>query len=146
MIRARQTPVLKLRTRSSIDRPTRKAVFAGLLAFNQRFAQRNHKDFTITARDGRRIIGGAIGESKFDWLFVQMLWVDESSRHGGIGSRLMAEVDALAKRRKCAGVFLDTFSFQAPKFYAKLGFRRIGTLAGCPRGYAKYWYAKTLAG
>jgi N-acetylglutamate synthase-like GNAT family acetyltransferase len=137
---------VRISTTSSVDQRTRKAVFAGLLEFNQRFAKRNHKDFTITARDGRRIIGGAIGESKFDWLFVQLLWVDESSRHGGVGSRLMAEVEVLAKRRKCAGVFLDTFSFQAPRFYAKLGYRRIGTLAGCPRGYAKYWYAKVLSG
>jgi len=135
---------MRLRTRSSIDPRTRQAVFAGLLAFNQRFAKRKQKDFTITALDGQRIIGGAIGESKFDWLFVQMLWVDETSRHGGIGSRIMADVETLAKRRKCAGVFLDTFSFQAPKFYAKLGYRRIGTLVGHPRGFAKYWYAKEM--
>ena len=135
---------MRIQTRSSIDQRTRTAVFAGLLEFNQRFAKRKQKDFTITAMDGRRIIGGAIGESKFDWLFVQMLWVDETSRQGGIGSLLMAEVEKLAKRRKCAGVYLDTFSFQAPKFYSKLGYRRIGTLMGYPRGYAKYWYAKDI--
>lgn len=137
---------MRLRTRSAVDPATRDAVWNGLLRHNLRFARRNQKDFTVSVEEAGAIVGGAIGESKFDWLIVQYLWVDERLRGTGLGTRIMAAVERLAIRRRCAGIFLDTFSFQAPGFYRGLGYRRIGRLDGHPRGHAKFWYAKWLDG
>ena len=43
----------------------------------------------------------------------------------------MAEAEA--RKRGVRNVFLDSFSFQAPKFYAKLGYREYGRLKEFPK-------------
>jgi len=91
-------------------------------------------------------IGGLWGRIVFDWLFVELLVVPEEARGTGVGSRLMAEAEARAKARNCAGIWLDTFAFQAPGFYAKLGFEPFGRIDDHPRGKARYFLQKRLAG
>jgi GNAT superfamily N-acetyltransferase len=135
---------MRIRVAEKIDPRTRDAVWEGLRAYNARFAQRNQRDFTVTVSEGRAIIGGAIGESKFDWLIVQHLWVADGSRGKGLGSVLMAKVEALARKRRCVGIHLDTFSFQAPAFYRKLGFKRFGRIADHPRGHSRIYLYKRL--
>lgn len=135
---------MKLTTINAHDRAVCDAVWQGLLAYNTQFAQRDHQDFTVSIRQGRRIIGGAIGETKFGWTIVQYLWVSEDFRGQDLGTRLMAAVESLARKRSSRGIWLDTFSFQAPRFYAKLGYRKIGRLKDHPVGYSKYWFAKEL--
>lgn len=80
----------------------------------------------------------------FDWLFVHMLWVEAPYRFQGIGSRLMAEAEAAAREKGCRGAYLDTFTFQAPKFYERHGYREFGRLEGFPPGHARIWFAKSL--
>ena len=40
------------------------------------------------------------------------------------------------------GVYLDTFSFQAPAFYKKLGYQRVRPHRGFPEGYDRIWLMK----
>jgi GNAT superfamily N-acetyltransferase len=67
-----------------------------------------------------------------DWLFVNWLWVAHSYRKHGIGSRLMAGAEASARSQGCRAAYLDTFAFQAPKFYERLGYRESGRLNDFP--------------
>lgn len=100
----------------------------------------------VVARDDDgRVVGGLIGEVNLRWLFVSALWVDEGARGSGIGSRLVREAESQARARGCAGIYLDTFSFQARPFYEKIGFTLFGELAGCPPGGAKYYLSKRLS-
>lgn len=45
---------------------------------------------------------------------------------------LMARVESEAKAFGVTDMYLDTYSFQAPNFYAKLGFKEMGRYKGFP--------------
>ena len=76
---------------------------------------------------------------------VELLWVDERRRGEGLGTRLMAAVEEEARRIGCSLLFLDTFSYQAPGFYEKLGFEMTGTVPEFPEGHTYYVFAKRLS-
>jgi GNAT superfamily N-acetyltransferase len=90
------------------------------------------------------IMGGLWGESDYDWLFVELLIVPDGFTNRGLGSALMKKAEEIAFRRGCVGVRVDTFSFQAPGFYEKLGYQRFGRLANHPKGYERIFYFKAL--
>jgi ribosomal protein S18 acetylase RimI-like enzyme len=77
-------------------------------------------------------------------LEIEKLAVCEDYRNKGFGKQLIAAAIEEAKIRKCSYISLNTFSFQAPEFYEKLGFEKIGTEHDFPKGAAKYYYRKTL--
>jgi GNAT superfamily N-acetyltransferase len=54
--------------------------------------------------------------------------VHSELRRGGVGRRLMAEAEGQAHSLGCHSAWVDTFTFQAPAFYAKLGYREFGRL------------------
>ena len=56
----------------------------------------------------------------------------------------MAEEEA--RRRGCRHAYTTTFSFQAPGFYTRLGFRIVGQLADYPQGATYYWLRKDFDG
>ena len=94
--------------------------------------------------DDGNVIGGLIGGTYWGWMYVDILWVAESHRRQGIGSRLLAEAEAEAHRRGCHHVHLDTMSWQAPEFYQKHGYTVIGILPDIPAGKQKYLLMKAL--
>lgn len=54
----------------------------------------------------------------------------------------MAETEA--KNRGCKYAFVDTFDFQAPDFYRKLGYKDVFTLKEYPYTGARYYFIKDL--
>src|SRR5437016_4804670 len=81
-------------------------------------------DVTFFLRDeAGAIVGGVAGNhGSFGWLYVDALWVADDLRGHGYGKRLMGMIEAEAVRHSCTNVYLNTFSFQAPAFYKKLGY------------------------
>ncbi len=73
-----------------------------------------------------------------------MLWVSKDLRGRGLGSRLVALFEAEARKRGCRLVYLDTFSFQAPEFYAKRGYETACRFDGFPGGMSKFVMRKGL--
>ncbi len=118
--------------------------------------QINEYNFAATGyRDGRdlgifvRDDSGAIVAGLWGWtwggcLQVQFLWVQESRRKLGEGSELLAAAEHEARRRGCVVAVVDTHSFQAPGFYPRFGYERIGTVEGYPRGHAQHYFRKDL--
>ena len=90
------------------------------------------------------LIGGLLGGTYWGWMYVDILWVHESHRHKGIGSKLLCEAEKEAIGRGCHHVHLDTMSWQAPEFYKKHGYEVIGTLPDIPSGNQKHLLMKAL--
>ena len=80
----------------------------------------------------------------YEWVFVHWLWVAEPYRRRGVGSALVGEAEDAARRNGCRGVYLDTFTFQAPMFYQKHGYREFGRIDDFPRGHSRIWLKKRL--
>lgn len=104
-----------------------------------------NKPIEIIARNELdEIIGGLYGRSIWGTLEIKTFVVKPENRNEGIGRKLLLEAEKEAKNRNCKYISLDTFSFQAPKFYEKLGFEKIGTETDFPKGFEKYYYRKVL--
>jgi GNAT superfamily N-acetyltransferase/uncharacterized protein YndB with AHSA1/START domain len=90
------------------------------------------------------VVAGLIGATYWDWFYLDLLWVREDLRGQGHGRRLVEQAEDEARRRGAKYAYLDTFSFQAPAFYDKLGYQVFGQLPEFPGGHQRYFYAKTL--
>ena len=126
---------------------TRAAVLRGLSAHNQlRVGPRNGTPLTISLRtaDGT-ILGGLVGELKWEWLHVDLFWIDESQRRSGQGAAIMAEAEQRARDYGARGVYLSTMSIQAPGFYPRLGYRECGRMENYPvAGQTLHHFTKAL--
>jgi GNAT superfamily N-acetyltransferase len=125
---------------------TRELVLAGLRGFNRRHAAPpNFAPLTLSARAGAELVGGLVGETGWEWLHVDLLWVDDAHRGRGIGRRLLHAAEAEAAQRGCRHAYLDTFDFQARPFYERLGYTVFGALDDYPPGHTRYYLRKRLA-
>ena len=121
-------------------------VVRGLRNFNTGFlGPPSLQPVQIFLRDGNQeVVGGLLGHSVYQWMFIAKLWIAESIRGGGYGSALIDAAEAEARARGCIGIHLDTFEYQARPFYEKHGFALFGTLEGYPPGYRQFHLAKRL--
>ncbi|HEX7054501.1 MAG TPA: GNAT family N-acetyltransferase [Burkholderiales bacterium] len=70
--------------------------------------------------------------------------ISARARGGGLGATLLAAAEREARRRGSRLIHLNTYSFQAPRFYEKQGYRRFGAMSGSPRHESRYFYVKHL--
>jgi GNAT superfamily N-acetyltransferase len=120
-------------------------VVRGLLAFNEaKLGPADDQPVRFVARDIDGILGGVIGHTRWKWLYIAKLWVDERARGRGIGTQLLKAAEDLARSRGCTDASLDTFEHQARPFYEKLGYELFGTLDGYPPGYRQFYLRKRL--
>ncbi|MBH3404019.1 GNAT family N-acetyltransferase [Pseudomonas glycinae] len=94
--------------------------------------------------DNDAILGGLYGHTFYRWLFIELLAVPEEGRGQGIGSKLMQMVEEFAREKDCVGIWLDTFDFQAPGFYKKLGYTECGEIVDYPLGHKRHFFQKRL--
>ena len=90
------------------------------------------------------IVGGLYASDELNWLFVKYLVVPEGLRGMGLGRKLMAEAERIARERGYRGIFLDTYDFQAKPFYLKLGYEQFGELEGDERTPRRFFLRKLL--
>lgn len=121
-------------------------LWAGLVRFNRETAgPLRYTRTVLTVRDAAgKVQGGLILQSYWKESYVELLWLSSRARRGGLGRRLMQEAERRARRRGSVLIHLNTYSFQAPGFYEKLGFRRFGGVEGSPAGASRHFYAKRL--
>ncbi len=93
---------------------------------------------------GGEVVGGLIGETVYDWLYISLMFVKDDLRGHGFGRQLMVRAEEEARKRGAKNVYLDTFSFQAPDFYKKLGYRVFGELKDFPPGQTRFFMTKPL--
>ncbi|HZY67096.1 MAG TPA: GNAT family N-acetyltransferase [Devosia sp.] len=138
---------MKIALKTAFDTRDVDVVRAGLVAANREASGRDagYAPFVFHVLDDRgHPVGGAVGHGSFDWVFVELLFVPETLRGQGWGTRLLAQVEDFATQHGFAGVWLDTFSFQARPFYEKLGYTVFGTLEDHPLGGSRHFLSKRL--
>lgn len=100
--------------------------------------------FFIRAPDGT-LQAGLSGRLRWGWLFIEMLWVDESLRNRGIGGRLLRAAEDLARARGGVAMHLDSGGTRALPFYLRHGFEIVGRMEGFPPGADHHYLRKFLA-
>jgi len=137
---------LRLTVEDEPARTDRKVIDVALDAMNRPFfaGAAFGRIGVFVRNDGGALVAGLDALVEGGWLFVDNLWVDESLRRRGIGRLLVAEAERVAIERGCHSAWLDTFSFQAPGFYQKLGYTIFATL-GHPPEHQRHFLRRTLA-
>lgn len=85
--------------------------------------------------------GGLLGISYYRWLMLDIVFLPAAMRGAGLGRRLVQAAEREAVARGCIGVWLLSYSFQAPVFYRRLGYRQIGAL-DFPNGHRAVFFQK----
>ena len=93
---------------------------------------------------GDEVMGGLLAAVWGGVLFIRILWVSEALRGRGFGRCLMEMAERRAVERGCRHIFVDTFSFQAPGFYEKLGYQIYAKAEDWPLGHAHHFFRKDL--
>ncbi len=105
-----------------------------------------YSPLAIFLKDERdAVLGGALGHVWGGWLDLDTLWVTEPFRGKGYGAKLLRAAEDEARMQGCYGVFLTTFSFQAPTFYEKFGYEIVADIPDYPKGHSYHVLKKMLA-
>jgi GNAT superfamily N-acetyltransferase len=118
----------------------------GLNAFNSRFINIDELKAIgvfVTDTDGKKL-AGLTGSTSGNWLRIDMLWVSDTLRGQGVGSKLILAAEEEARARGCCYAQVDTASFQARPFYEKLGYTLRFSLDNYPRHHQRHYLSKTL--
>ncbi len=96
--------------------------------------------------DNGDIVAGISGHTWGGCCEIRTLWVHEACRGTGVGAALMQAAEQRAVRRGCRQIVLSMHSFQASRFYERLGFRRLAAVPNFPRGHENVIYIKLHVG
>ena len=122
-------------------------IYNGLVDFNLvQFPDLDEKKFAVFIRnsDGE-IIGGVSGKILYASLHINYLWISEAIRFKGFGRKILGIAETEARNLGLSNIYVDTYSFQAPDFYRKLGFTEVGRYVDYPKaGIAKIFFQKQL--
>lgn len=102
------------------------------------------KNKSCYAFDGDKLVGGAVGFVRYNWFYLDLLFVEEAYRKQRIGSQLLRQIEDYAKKENLTGVRLETWDFQALDFYQANGYDVFGEIKDCPPGTIEYHLMKKL--
>ncbi len=115
-----------------------------LREYNSRYLW-DAEGFGFCCRDQKgELVAGIVATREHQCMNVDFLWVDERCRGRGLGKQLLERVESLAREKQCRLVCLNTYSFQAPGFYEKMGYEVFGVLERCLDEHTQYFFKKML--
>jgi GNAT superfamily N-acetyltransferase len=113
--------------------------------YNWNFVQPDHHErLCLIVKRKDDIIGGLAGGTYWNWMYIELFWVDEKERHNGLGTRILAKAEELAIQKGCRNAHLETHDFQSLEFYKRRGYMVFGELEDLPEGHTKYYLRKQL--
>jgi N-acetylglutamate synthase-like GNAT family acetyltransferase len=112
-----------------------KKIHNGILDYNSSyFNDLQIKNFGCFLYDkDNEVCGGLTGKISNETIFVDYFWIPESKRVNSTGSKIMNKLEVEAKSLGVKSICLDTYTFQAPGFYKKLGFIEVGRFEDYPK-------------
>lgn len=122
------------------------AIRRGLVVYNEQFTgAAPQTPVGVFLRDETaRIRGGATGYLGWGWLYTERVWVEESLRGKGLGSKIMAHLERLALSQGIYRFQTATTSFQALDFFRKNGYDVFAELEDYPPGHTDYSLKKVI--
>jgi ribosomal protein S18 acetylase RimI-like enzyme len=100
--------------------------------------------FLIAYRDGEPLGCGAVKHHPDAPSEIKRMWVAESARGLGLGRRLLAELEALARQQGAPAARLETNNslIEAIALYRSAGYREVPAFSDEP--FAHHWFEKRL--
>ena len=98
--------------------------------------------FAVDA-DSKKVLGGLTGRTSLGLLFIDVFFLPEALRGGGLGSRILRMAEDEAARRGCTAAMLATINFQAPGFYERNGWQVFGEIES-KHGISRVFLTKAL--
>lgn len=137
---------LRIEEHHAADERERLELVERLREYNHRFMPRSEPaPICLFLRDRQNaLLGGLIAETRWHWMFVEVLWVSDLLRGRGHGSALLARAERIAWERGARKVTLDTAEFQARGFYLKHGYRVFAVQEDLPPDSRRYFMEKSL--
>lgn len=103
------------------------------------------RELTVQVSDADGLVGGVSGWTWGIAAGIGMTWVREDARGTGVGTRLLDAFETEARARGADRVFVTSFTFQAPGFYQRHGYRELFRWDGVPaEGFADVHLRKDL--
>jgi ribosomal protein S18 acetylase RimI-like enzyme len=104
----------------------------------------SHAAFGLLAYEGETLIGSIVGKSFFNWLHIDLMWVEDSYRSQGVGRMLMDEAYRQAKEMGLSGIEVWTQSWQAPGFYKKMGYEELAVIDDFTPGRKRHVFRRLI--
>ena len=129
--------------------PTQKEIqFLEDMIYEHNAAKTNREDGKLFSKliydSGNNIIAGITGWTWASACEITLLWVKDDHRKNGYGRILLNAAEAEAKKENCKTILLRTYSFQAPQFYQKYGYKVEYETKDFPYGYHYFCLIKRL--
>lgn len=103
------------------------------------------RSFAFFVKDAAgQVIAGAKGVSLYGSLYVDLLWVSQTLRNQGLGTKIMQACEKLAHERNCTFIALTTMNWEALPFYQKLGYEIEYVREGYEKNSKMYLLRKNL--
>ena len=104
------------------DEDDLKTISRGLQSHNAKtiggVAVEDELKFAVFAKDASgRVVGGIRAVASWNWMNIEVIWVDEESRGAGVGRQLLRKAEEFAIKNDFFSCCLETTSFQAREFY-----------------------------
>lgn len=101
--------------------------------------------FTFFVRDpNNTILGGCNGCALYGLIYIDSLWVSDSIRNQGWGTRLVNAALEYGKEKGCTFATVNTMDWEALAFYKKLGFKLESECHGFQKNSVCYFLRKEL--
>jgi len=98
------------------------------------------------AYENNELLAGVLtADILWDWIYIDELWVDDNHRSMGVGKQLMILAEDYAIHNNLTGLWLWTQSWQAAKFYDRLGYREFTRFADFPKGHNRIGLRKQVS-
>ncbi len=112
------------------DKDSEAAILSALKDYNiNRFGPSDWQELVISLRDDEgTVTGGLCGHTARGWLYTRLLFIPETLRGQGLGSKLLAMAEEEARTRGCIGAYIDTMNPDALAIYQTCGYEIFGQI------------------
>ena len=133
-------------TNSEPNPEDRQIMVDGMLAYHKSKGHPRKTEFYSILLRGidRKVVGTIVVSFLWNGMHINSLWIDDLIRNQGWGSKLLKMAEEEGMKRGCALAYTDTYSWQAPLFYEKMGYALYGKLDDFPKGSSLSYYCKKL--